>query len=250
MEVTSQVPLLQTQGATVGQVIGASGREYVVERPGLDHACHADAGSDPTPAGRSSRQPVRRKWYPSCPERLPARWRRNNSNDVDFLSGEADVVKPPVDAIAEFQIQTNNFCCRVRACRRGNRERNREVGYQRLPWAVWEFFRNDALDANDYFSNPATQRKPELRRNQFGGAVGGHLQRQALLVRRLRRNADSSGYAAEWHLGSDRPEASSGFTNYADLIGATGTLHAQTAGAFQNGQLFDPATTRAVTAGG
>src|ERR1039458_4579034 len=35
--------------------------------------------------------------------------KKNNSNSVDFLSGAAYVLKPPIDALAEFKLQTNFF---------------------------------------------------------------------------------------------------------------------------------------------
>ena len=40
---------------------------------------------------------------------------------------------------------------------------------------MFEFFRNDALDANDYFANTLTNPKVPLRMNQFGGNLGGPL---------------------------------------------------------------------------
>ncbi len=47
--------------------------------------------------------------------------------------------------------------------------------------AVWEFNRNDALNARNYFA-PATQLKPELKQNQFGAAFGGPLMRNRLFA--------------------------------------------------------------------
>ena len=38
---------------------------------------------------------------------------------------------------------------------------------------AYEFLRNDALDANNFFSNRAGQEKPPFKQNQFGGAIGG-----------------------------------------------------------------------------
>ncbi len=39
--------------------------------------------------------------------------------------------------------------------------------------SLWEYFRNDALDANEFFLNQAAAAKPPLRFNQFGGTFGG-----------------------------------------------------------------------------
>ena len=117
---------------------------------------------------------------------------------------------------------------------------------------AWEFFRNDVLDANAYFSDPATQRKPELRQNQFGAVAGGRIIRDKTFW-----FADYEG--TRIHQGvlwngiwvPTTPEVSSGYTNFTDLLNATGTFTRKDAlgRSFSNGQIFDPATTRAVTAG-
>jgi hypothetical protein len=251
--VTSQVPLLQTEGAVVGQVIGS----HVVESMPLNGrdwtmlATLTPGVTQPQQGARAVNQFAANGTRPAQNDYL-LDGVDNNSNDVDFLSGEADVVKPPVDAIAEFQIQTNNFAAEFG--RAGGAIVNATVksGTNHVHGAVWEFFRNDALDANSYFSDPATQRKPELRQNQFGAAVGG-----PILKDKLFWFADYEG--TQIHQGvlqsgiwvPTAAEASSGFTNYADIIGATGNFtRTDVLGrTFQNGQLFDPATTRAVTAG-
>jgi hypothetical protein len=45
---------------------------------------------------------------------------------------------------------------------------------------VFDFFRNDALDALDYFANSLTQPKVPLRMNQFGGNLGGPIAKNKL----------------------------------------------------------------------
>jgi outer membrane receptor protein involved in Fe transport len=89
----------------------------------------------------------------------------DNVNDVDA----GFVLKPPIDAIAEFRIITHN----------ANAEFGRNIGSttniitrsgsNRMHGAVWEFLRNDAMDASDYF----TQSVQPLKQNQFGGTFGG-----------------------------------------------------------------------------
>jgi hypothetical protein len=253
VEVTAQAPLLQTQSAVVGQVIGAqtvenmplNGRDWTMLAtltPGVTQAQQgARAGNQFAANGT---RPAQNDYLLDGID--------NNSNDVDFLSGEADVVKPPVDAIQEFNIQTNNFSAEFG--RAGGAIVNATIksGTNGFHGAAWEFFRNDALDANAYFSNPATQRKPELRQNQFGAAVGGRI-----IKDRTFWFADYEG--TQIHSGvlqsgiwvPTTPQVSSGFTNFADLLNATGTFSRTDAlgRSFSNGQIFDPATTRAVTAG-
>ena len=253
VQVTAQAALLQTQSATVGQVIGAqtvesmplNGRDWTMLAtltPGV---------TQPQQGARAGNQFAANGTRPAQNDYL-LDGIDNNSNDVDFLSGEADVVKPPVDAIQEFNIQTNNFSAEFG--RAGGAIVNATIksGTNGFHGAVWEFFRNDALDANAYFSDPATQRKPELRQNQFGAVAGGRIIRDKTFW-----FADYEG--TQIHQGvlqsgiwvPTAQEVSSGYTNFADLLNATGTFTRTDAlgRSFSNGQIFDPATTRAVTAG-
>src|SRR6267378_2815153 len=97
----------------------------------------------------------------------------NNSDVVDFLNGAAYVNLPPPDAIQEFKVQTSNFSAEFG--RAGGAVVNATVksGTNRIHGTLWEFLRNDKFDAADeYFANPKIA-KGELRRNQFGGAIGG-----------------------------------------------------------------------------
>src|ERR1700761_2487428 len=253
VQVTAQAALLQTQSATVGQVIGArtvdsmplNGRDWTqlaTLTPGV---------TQPQQGARATNQFAANGTRPAQNDYL-LDGIDNNSNDVDFLSGEADVVKPPVDAISEVNIQTNNFSAEFG--RAGGAIGNATIksGTNGFHGTVWEFFRNDALDANAYFSDPATQRKPELRQNQFGAVAGGRIFKD-----RTFWFADYEG--TQIHSGvlqsgiwvPTAPQVSSGFTNFADLLNATGTFTRTDAlgRTFSNGQIFDPATTRAVTAG-
>ncbi len=253
VEVTSQAPLLQTQSAVVGQVIGEA---TVVNMPlnGRDWTMLAmltPGVTQPQQGARAGNQFAANGTRPAQNDYL-LDGIDNNSNDVDFLSGEADVVKPPVDAIQEFNIQTNNFSAEFG--RAGGAIVNATIksGTNGFHGTAWEFFRNDALDANAYFSDPATQRKPELRQNQFGAAAGGRI-----IKDRTFWFADYEG--TQIHQGvlqsgiwvPTTPEVSSGFTNFADLYNASGNFQRTDAlgRSFNNGQIFDPATTRAVTAG-
>jgi hypothetical protein len=253
VEVTSQVPLLQTQNATVGQVIGGQ----VVENMPLNGrdwtmlATLTPGVTQPQQGARAVNQFAANGTRPAQNDYL-LDGIDNNSNDVDFLSGEADVVKPPVDAIAEFQLQTNNFAAEFGRAGGAIVNATLKSGTNNIHGAAWEFFRNDALDANSYFSDPATQRKPELRQNQFGVAVGGPFIRNRLFWFGDYEGTQIHQGVLQSGIWVPTPaEVSSGYTNYNDLYNATGafTRTDSLGRSFQNGQIFDPATTRAVTAG-
>ena len=46
-------------------------------------------------------------------------------------------------------------------------------GANSIHGSLFEYFRNDVLSANDFFSNSAGKARPMLRYNQFGGTIGG-----------------------------------------------------------------------------
>ena len=108
----------------------------------------------------------------------------NNSNDNGGV-----VLRTNVDAIQEFKLQTNSYSAEFG--RSGGAVVNAIIksGTNHYHGNVFEFFRNSALDARDYFE-PPTDRKASYKQNQFGGTLGGPThQRQAVLVRRLSGNA-------------------------------------------------------------
>ena len=97
----------------------------------------------------------------------------NNSNAVDFLNGTNFVILPPVDAIQEFKVQTADFSAELGRSAGAVLNATIKSGTNSIHGAVWEFFRNDKLDAADWFENNAGIKKGELRQNQFGASIGG-----------------------------------------------------------------------------
>jgi hypothetical protein len=173
----------------------------------------------------------------------------NNSNAVDFLNGTNYVVLPPVDAIAEFKVQTADFSAELGRAAGAVLNATIKSGTNGIHGAVWEFFRNDKLDAADWFEDNQGIQKGELRQNQFGGAIGGPIIKNKLFyfgdyegLRRVQGNTQS-GVAVP-----TTAERASGYTNLADII--TGTPRADGLGRLITpGVVLDPATTRGVAAG-
>ncbi len=97
----------------------------------------------------------------------------NNSNAVDFLNGTNFVVLPPVDAISEFKVQTADFSAQLGRSAGAVMNATIKSGTNSIHGAVWEFFRNDKLDAADWFENNQGIKRGELRQNQFGATIGG-----------------------------------------------------------------------------
>ena len=81
---------------------------------------------------------------------------------------KASAIHPSVDAIQEFSVQQNTSAI-YGAAAGANINIAIKSGTNELHGTVYEFLRNDKLDARDYFA----QDKPEFRRNNFGFTVGG-----------------------------------------------------------------------------
>jgi hypothetical protein len=89
----------------------------------------------------------------------------DNTNAVDA----GFVLKPPIDAIAEFRILTHNANAEFGRSTGSTTNIITRSGTNQFHGAAWEFLRNDAMDASDYFS----QSVQPLKQNQFGGTFGG-----------------------------------------------------------------------------
>jgi hypothetical protein len=91
----------------------------------------------------------------------------DGADNNDFL-GNNIVVNPNPDAVAEFKILTNNYTAEYGRTSGGIVNQVIKSGTNDIHGSAFEFFRNTALDASDYF----LQAVPVLRRNIFGGTVG------------------------------------------------------------------------------
>jgi Carboxypeptidase regulatory-like domain len=86
-------------------------------------------------------------------------------------AGGSDVM-PSMDAIAEFREMTSNYSAEFGLSSAATMTAVIKSGTKRLHASAWEFLRNDALDARNYF-NPSPQKVAELRFNTYGFNAGG-----------------------------------------------------------------------------
>ncbi|MBI3680577.1 MAG: TonB-dependent receptor [Acidobacteria bacterium] len=89
------------------------------------------------------------------------------NNSETFLSGYA--VPPIIDAIQEFKVQSHNDQAEFGMATGGVVNVVTRSGTNEFHGAAWEFLRNDALDARNFFRPSVTP----LRQNMFGGTLGG-----------------------------------------------------------------------------
>ena len=93
----------------------------------------------------------------------------NNFSSVDG----GFILKPPIDAIAEFRILTNGANAEFGHSAGSTTNIVTRSGSNNFHGAAWEFLRNDAMDARNYFA----QQVEPLKQNQFGGTLGGPIRK-------------------------------------------------------------------------
>src|SRR5580693_882059 len=92
----------------------------------------------------------------------------DGADNVSSVDG-GFVLKPPIDAIAEFKILSHNANAEFGRNTGSTTNIVTRSGSNSFHGAAWEFLRNDAMDASDYFS----QSVQPLKQSQFGATFGG-----------------------------------------------------------------------------
>lgn len=180
VNVTSAAPLLDTQSANVGQVVGQrqvselplNGRRYddlVFLTTGVNSVTPIQAARGEGVFSVDGNTSLQNNFVLDGVD--------NNSYDENLQSQSAQVAQPPVDAVSEFKIQTHTYD--VSFGRNAGSVVNATIrsGTNEIHGDGYEFLRNRDLDANDFFLNTAGKDKPQYQRNQFGGVVGGPIKK-------------------------------------------------------------------------
>jgi hypothetical protein len=256
VEVNTAPPQLQTEEASVGQVIGGqqvnalplNGRNFTflaqlgagMQTPQADTRGNAASGA----FSANGLRPAQNNYLLDGID--------NNSNAVDFLNGTNFVILPPVDAISEFKVQTADFSAELGRSAGAVLNATIKSGTNSIHGAAWEFFRNDKLDAADWFEdNSTTPVKGELRLNQFGAMIGGPIIKSKFFFfgdyegkRRVQGTSSTSGVPTAL-------ERSSTYTNLSDILTQqAGAARTDILGrSVQRGTILDPGTTRFVANG-
>jgi len=102
-------------------------------------------------------------------------WMIDGAEAYDRGSGGKMSVMPSQDSLGEFQVLASNFPPDYGIASGGTITMSIKSGTSKFHGGAWEFDRNDALDAHNYFDNDKGQmaKKSELRYNVFGANVGG-----------------------------------------------------------------------------
>ncbi|MEZ5391697.1 MAG: carboxypeptidase regulatory-like domain-containing protein [Bryobacterales bacterium] len=97
----------------------------------------------------------------------------SSRNSGGALGFQSQAVKPPVDAVSEFKVVTNNMSAEY-GYRAGAKVLvSTKSGTNQFHGSLYEFLRNEKLDGTNFFANRAGAKKPTYRQNQYGGTIGG-----------------------------------------------------------------------------
>lgn len=183
VEVQATTPALQTDSSTMRDTVAAqsvqdlplNGRNYITL---VETAPGAAAG--PSNSIISGTRPDDRRQTSAVV--VNGQNETFNNNLVDGLDNTereqlSILYRPSIDSLEEVKIDTNSYP--ADEGRAGGAVINliTKSGTNAFHGDIFEYFRNDKLNANDFFANGAGIARPEFRQNQFGGSVGGPIKK-------------------------------------------------------------------------
>jgi len=180
-EVTAQAPLLQSDASSLGTVVNQklvnqlplNGRNFIqlaTLSPGVNGVGYSASGTIMSGTRPDDRRPG---------TEIFSNGNREGSNN--FLYDGIDdnerltlsiVLRPAVEAVQEFKIQTNLYSADIGRNSGAVVDVITKSGTNKLHGSLFEFLRNSAMDSRNFFSPKGTA-FPTFRLNQFGGSLGG-----------------------------------------------------------------------------
>lgn len=167
--VTSAPPLLETQDSSVSQVLNTkqinetplNGRNWVFMAqltPGAVPSTSRAKGS-----GDFNANGLRAEQNDFVLDGMD-----NMAITVDYLGGSSFLVNPPPDALSEFKVATGDYSAEFGHSAGAVVDASIKSGTNHVHGDLWEYWRNNVLDAKDFDANSI----PEFRENLFGATLG------------------------------------------------------------------------------
>jgi len=169
--VSIEIPLLESQTSEVGQVISAetinntplNGRNWVYIAQLTAGVAPPFGGTRGSGTGDFVANGQRAEQNNFILDGVD-----NNTNLVDFLNGASFVMRPPPDALAEFDLQTSNYSAEFGHSAGAVLSASIKAGTNQIHGDVWEYIRNTELDAKSWDATTI----PPFHQNQFGATLG------------------------------------------------------------------------------
>ena len=181
--VVGSSPLVQTSSSELGTTVTTeqieamplNGRNFVSLTRTVPGVLRGIPGSNIDGAGSLA-------WRASASFSANGQRARDNNFMLDGVDNnetwlQTVVIFPSVDALDEFKLQTSTYSAEFGRSLGGVVNLQIKSGTNAMRGSAFEFHRNDAFDANNFFNNRAGRQKPDFKQNQFGGTLGGALMR-------------------------------------------------------------------------
>ena len=166
VDVEAQGLLLETQSGVTGNVVTA---ESLVNLPlsGRNFTTLGNLTAGVVASGTQFRASGARGMYQQV-----------SFDGVSALNNRGNnlFMYPSVDAVEEFKVQATNYTAEYGGHAGANVQLQLKSGSNNFRGSVFDYMRNDAMDARNFFA-PAPSPKPQLDRHQFGGVIGGPVRR-------------------------------------------------------------------------
>jgi hypothetical protein len=239
LEVTASAPILQSEASSLGTVVAEklvnqlplNGRNFIqlaTLSPGVNGVGFSATGTIMSGTRPDDRRPG---------TEIFSNGNREGSNN--FLYDGIDdnerltlsiVLRPAVEAVREFKIQTNLYSADVGRNSGAVVDVITKSGTNQLHGSLFEFLRNSAMDARNFFSPKGTA-FPSFRLNQFGGSFGG-----PVVLPKLYSGKDRTFFFVDYE-GYRRDSQQL-------LLGNIPTLKMRQGDFSETGPIYDPITTR------
>ena len=254
VEVKGQAPLLDAQDAATGQVVD---RKFINDLPlvgrSLSDLVFLTAGVTELDATCPSDTQTTGANVNDCPsDNYIVNGSRNGTSDflIDGVSTSSfyhnmlwPQYEPSVDSVEEFNVQTTNFSAEYGFTGTTVTNLVTRSGTNQFHGTAYEFFRNRALDANNFFSNEAGIPLPGLRLNNFGATIGGPIRKNKTF---FFFDYDGTRKATTQPVNSGVPDAAERQGDFGELCTASyfagSSFDANGMCASPAGQLWDPYT--------
>jgi Carboxypeptidase regulatory-like domain/TonB dependent receptor-like, beta-barrel len=171
VRVTAATPLLDTTSGTVGTVVNS---QSTVQLPlatrNFTQLMELVPGA--IPIGSSDSIAGGTNFSISGNQEMQNNFMIDGVNDNESMFAQF-AMQPVIDSIAEFKVQTNITSAEFGSAAGANIAVATKSGTNQFHGDVWEFLRNDAFDANQWFQNYEGVPRTTYRENQFGFTAGG-----------------------------------------------------------------------------
>ena len=201
IEVSSQAPLLETESSSLGTVVNEqfvnqlplNGRNFIqmaTLSPGVNGTGFSATGTIMSGTRPDDRRPA---------TEIFSNGNREGSNN--FLYDGIDdnerltlsiVLRPAVEAVREFKVQTNLYSADVGRNSGAVVDVITKSGTNKPHGSAFEFLRNSAMDSRNFFY-PQGHGLPSFRYNQFGGSFGG-----PVMIPRVYKGKDSTFFFVDY----------------------------------------------------